>query len=660
MLYRVIFLCLVLFLPAAAQQRMQDFYGHGGMENFIEKEIISRTSSYTLNNTAYPGGVSFDVTYYKLDMNVTYSPAYLKAKVTIEGKSITGNFNSFFLDFTNDFNVDSVISGTESLQFNHTGDRLEIFLNDTLRANAKFSVDVYYRGTPVAKGLGSFVFDSHNGQPLIWTLSEPYGAKEWWPCKDTPGDKADSSDVWITCDSSLTGASNGILEDVITNAGGTKTYKWKSRYPISHYLISLAISNYTYYKDSFRYSETDSMPIEHYIYPEVFDSVKSQLDKTVPMLELFSSLYGEYPFINEKYGHAQFGRGGMEHQTITSLGNFSDGVIAHELAHQWFGDKITCKDWRHIWLNEGFATYSEGLYLEKTEGSYAYSEFMNYHIERAKQAVGSIYVQNLSEIYEILNGLRSYSKGAVVLHMLRGITGDSLFFRILKNYANDPLVSYNAAVTEDFQRSAENTTGTSLEYFFNQWIYGENFPKYYVDWNYASAGNSLYEINVNISQSDNTYPKYFTMPLQLKIKTSSADTTVTVFNDKQVQEFKFYIKGEPLEFLFDPSNLVIKDVLIKDPPGFLVPADFYLDQNYPNPFNGSTTLSFGLPERSFVKINVYDILGNLVITVLDIEMNAGHFNIHFNFSSIGIASGVYIVRLEAGKNYISKKLVLLK
>jgi hypothetical protein len=127
-----------------------------------------------------------------------------------------------------------------------------------------------------------------------------------------------------------------------------------------------------------------------------------------------------------------------------------------------------------------------------------------------------------------------------------------------------------------------------------------------------------------------------------------------------VQEFKFYVKGEPLEFLFDPSNLVIKDVLIKDPPGFLVPADFYLDQNYPNPFNGSTTLSFGLPERSFVKINVYDILGNLVITVLDTETNAGHFNIHFNFSSIGIASGVYIVRLEAGKNYISKKLVLLK
>jgi aminopeptidase N len=630
------------------------------MDSFIEKEISGRQSSFKLSKILYPGDSSFDVSYYKLDINVSYSPTNIKANVTVTGKSMEDNFNSFYLDFTSVLTVDSIISNGKALPFIHNDSKLHITLDETISAGSYFSVIVYYHGKPEVTGLGSFVFDSHNGMPVIWTLSEPYGAKDWWPCKDTPGDKADSSDVWITCDKTLTGVSNGILQQVAENNDGTHTYKWKNSYPISHYLISVTISNYIHYTTYYNYSPKDSMPIEHYIYPEVFDSLKSQLDKTASMIKVFSELFGEYPFIKEKYGHAQFSRGGMEHQTITSIGKFDDGVIVHELSHQWFGDKITCKDWKHIWLNEGFATFSEALYLEKTQGKDAYTDLANYHMERAKRAEGSVYVKNSSDYNQVLNGLRTYSKGCAVLHMLRGITGDSLFFKILRNYVSDSIVAYNAASTEDFQRVAEYTTGMTLDYFFNEWIYGENFPKYSVNWKYSSAGGDLYKVDISISQSGNTYPRFFTMPVQIKIITEKSDTLFTVFNNMQKQDFTIYIKGEPAGFQFDPNNVILKDISIYDPAGFLFPETFYLKQNYPNPFNSTTKISFGIPKRSYVQINIYDILGNRITSLLNQDMFAGRYNIDFNPHLFNMASGVYIIRLETENVKIAKKIILLK
>ena len=310
---------------------------------------------------------------------------------------------------------------------------------------------------------------------VIWTLSEPYGASDWFPCKDTPADKADSSDVWITVDKNLYGVSNGILIGIVKNPDNTSTYKWTNKYPIAQYLISLAISDYTIYKNYFKYSEKDSMPVINYIFPENLASYKANLDKVPNMLRVTSDYFGLYPFIKEKYGNAEMGwkgGGGMEHQTVSSMSNFSETVLVHELVHQWFGDKITCRDWQDIWLNEGFATYGEMLYAQKVYGDSAYNDFVTLEMARAKNAKGSIYVQDISSISEIFNGNRSYSKGGIVLHMLRGVVGDSIFFKILKTYSNDPLVAYGTAVTADFQRDAEAVYGEDLEYFFNEWIYG--------------------------------------------------------------------------------------------------------------------------------------------------------------------------------------------
>jgi aminopeptidase N len=623
---------------------------------YEQEKYFNHLDSKTIN---YPGDTSFDVTYYKLNLTVSYSPNYLIGEVTVSAKSVTENLTSVFLDLSNVLAVDSIISDNVSLSFSHAEDKVIITLEREYGLNEIFSIIIYYQGIPVTTGLGSFAFDSHDGHPSIWTLSQPYGARDWWPCKDTPADKADSVDIWITCPSDLIGVSNGVLIEETETGDGTKTYKWKHRYPIANYLISLAISNYTVYQDYFKF-DTDSMLVINYIYPERFDELKTRLDKTIPMLGLFSELFGEYPFINEKYGHAHFGRGGMEHQTISSMGIFTDNVIAHELAHQWFGNKVTCKDWENIWLNEGFATYSEGLYLEFTEGTAAFNSFLSFHLNRAKDAVGSIYVQDVSSINQIFNGNRSYSKGGMVLHMLRGVVGDETFSNIMRNYLNNPLLAYNVAVTEDFQRIAEETSGLPLDYFFNQWIYGENYPKYFVKWDFKESSRNEYQIDLAIEQSVNSYPLFFTMPVQIRISTNQKDTTVIVFNNAQSQKFNFRVVGEPVQLLFDPENYILKDVIIIDPPSFI--QSYHLAQNYPNPFNAGTQIEYKIPVMSFVELDVFNSLGEIVAILVYDEQPAGTYLMNFN--PVGLPSSVYFYRLraksDANRFDKTKKLIFMK
>jgi aminopeptidase N len=635
----------------------------------IEKE--NHLGIFKSKNIHYPGDSSFDVIYYKLNLAISYSPNYLTGEVTVSGKSLSNGLSSIFLDLSNVLTVDSVTTEYQTfpLTFSHSDDRITIQLPGTFNTNELFKVIVYYRGTPVATGLRSFVFDLHNGQPSIWTLSEPYGSSDWWPCKDTPADKADSSDVWITCSSDLIGVSNGKLIEVTNNGNGTTTYKWESRYPIANYLISLAISNFTVYEDYFKYpvnGKQDSMLVIHYIYPEIFQDVKPQLDKTITMLEIFSDIFGPYPFLKEKYGHASFGRGGMEHQTISSMGRFDDGVVSHELAHQWFGDKITCKDWENIWLNEGFATYSEGLYIERTSGKDAYNSFISIIMDRAKTANGSIYVEDISSISEIFSGERSYAKGGVVLHMLRGIIGDSLFVEVLRNYLADPELAYNVATTEDFRAVVERVTGSSFEYFFNEWIYGENYPKYSIDWNYTNLENNIYKVDFTLEQEVNTFPSFFTMPFQVKVSTTSRDTLVTFFNNQQIQSFSFNVRGEPLNFIFDPDNLILNDVFISDPLELI--NRFSLEQNFPNPFNAGTKIRFRTAERSLVTLKIYDVLGREVTTLVNEERPAGVHEVELQSAipqagQVGrqqLASGIYFYQLKADAKVDIKKMILLK
>ncbi|MCP5062292.1 MAG: T9SS type A sorting domain-containing protein [Ignavibacteriae bacterium] len=646
------------------------------------KEHCSLSKINHLNNLQktsklnYPGDNRYDVTYYKLDLNISYSARQIIGAVTVKAKSLENNLSEFFLDLQDHFIIDSVVSNGTSLINSLADGKLNITLNKNYNLDEEISLTVYYQGSPVSTGFGSFEFSNHNGRPIIWSLSEPYGASDWWPCKDTPADKADSSDVWITSDTQFVSVSNGKLMAVVENGNNTKTYKWKNHHPIAQYLISLAMTNYAVYKNYFKYSSEDSMEVIHYNYPEnLNENRKADLDKTVEMLDVFSELFGLYPFIDEKYGHAEFGWIGsaMEHQTISSMGTFKESTVAHELAHQWFGDKITCKDWQNIWLNEGFATYSESLWLEAKYGKEAYDNQIEIEMSGnpnatwnsyAKQAVGSLYVQDISSISQIFNGARSYAKGAVVLHMLRGIVGDDDFFNILKAYASDPELAYDVATTEDFQRVCEEVSGYDLNYFFSEWIYGEDYPNYLIDWTNNSNGNN-FQASLSVSQASHTNPSYFIMPVQVKISGAGKDTLVTFFNDANNQRFEIELSFEPISIEFDPNNWILKDVSNTTNLNTenTSPLEFSLSQNYPNPFNPSTTIKYSIPTEvteNFlsIQLTLYDILGKEVATLVNEKKNPGNYEIKFDASKL--SSGIYYYQLKAGQFLESRKMILLK
>ncbi|MEO8665271.1 MAG: T9SS type A sorting domain-containing protein, partial [Ignavibacteria bacterium] len=270
-----------------------------------------------------------------------------------------------------------------------------------------------------------------------------------------------------------------------------------------------------------------------------------------------------------------------------------------------------------------------------------YDEFIKLRMTDAKTAVGSIYVQDAASINQIFSGNRSYAKGCVVLHMLRGIVGDSAYFNIIRAYASDASIIYKTAVTEDFQNAAETVSGQNLDYFFNEWIYGENYPKYNVSWIVEDLTNGRYKASITITQNANTNPAYFTMPVQIKIFTQTGDTLVNVFNAAMSETFDFILESKPTDFEIDPDDLILKEIH----GGNAVPVNFILGQNYPNPFNPVTNISYQLGKPSSVKLIVYDILGQEVALLKNEKQREGNYTVEFTGQSL--ASGIYFYKLEA-------------
>lgn len=609
---------------------------------------------------AYPGDENVDAVYYRLNLSLNYSTKYLVGDAIVNLKA-KNSLSSCFLDLNSVLKVDSIKVAGKKISFTHANNRLDITLPQPLAAGQVVSLNIYYQGLPATSGFGSFSFGliNQNKSQAMWSLSEPYGSRDWFPCKDNPADKADSSDVWITAPSYFVSVSNGTLQNVVTNNNGTKTYRWKNRYPIAPYLISVACSNYTQYNNYFKYSATDSMLVSHYVQPDNLTATNKQnLSQTPVMLKVFSEKFGPYPFLKEKYGHAECGfSGGMEHQTCSSMGSYGQSLIAHELTHQWFGDKITCQSWEHIWLNEGFATYGEAVWQEYLGGKTAYNTFIQNQATRAKNATGSIFVQNVNSVSEIFNSSRTYAKGSMVLHMLRGIVGDDKFYQILRNYTASKL-AYGAATTEDFQSIAEATMGQKLDYFFKEWIYGTGFPTYRFGWTYEQKPNNTYRINLTIKQNErSTSPAFFTMPIPIQIKTPIQDTTVVVFNNQLEQFFNIDVKGLPNNITLDADNWILKSI---DTTPLITAIEDIPQENsfkvYPNPATEQFTVQFKLKLPARVNVKMIDLNGQVVrLLANDIFPVGTHI---IKTTLLNIPSGSYIIHYEKQGEVLTQKLVV--
>lgn len=529
------------------------------------KSEMQRYKSQMRHPSSVMADDQYDVTYYLLDVTITATPQYISGRVVMNAKMTAGTVDSIRLDLMRVLTVDSVfIDGTRAA-FRQDAESFIIHLNRTYSAGENFSAEIFYQGVPGSSGFGSFEFSTHGSPavPWIWSLSEPDGAKDWWPCKDHPSDKADSADVIVTCDAQFKVGSNGRLVSVVDNGNGTKTHHWHESYPITTYLISVAISNYSEVDYWFKYSPADSMPVINYVLPEHVASAQTNLPKIVNMIGIYSNLFGLYPFINEKYGHSDFGwGGGMEHQTMTSVISYDEYLIVHELAHQWFGDMITCRTWPDIWLNEGFATYCEALYAEQRYGKTSYWSQINSDGVGALNAVGTISVADTADVNYLFDGNLVYSKGAFVLHMLRHVIGDSAFFHSMAAYAGDARLRFSTASTQDFRSVCESVSGMDLGWFFNEWIHGENYPRYSMTCTaVTNAAGTSCAVSSTISQSTGTSnPSLFTMPVDLRYTATGWDTTVTFRDTVQNQIFTVTLPFTPKKIQIDAGNWILKAI----------------------------------------------------------------------------------------------------
>ncbi len=550
----IVFLTLLISGTLFGQEEQS-----GYDKSFVRHELYRYKSSFQRTAQSTAADERFDVTYYKLDIRLTTSPNYLRGSVTMNAASRVNGLAAITLDLMSSMSIDSIRIGGLAAAFLQHASSFDVTLDRTYNSGEMISINIFYEGIPGSSGFGSFEFSSHSATPWVWSLSEPYGAKDWWPCKDHPADKADSADILVRCDTAYRVGSNGKLISVTNHGDGTHTYHWQERYPISTYLVSVAVTNYAAFSNWFKYTPTDSMEVLNYVLPEHLASAQANLPLVVGMLHIYSDLFGLYPFIQEKYGHSEFGwGGGMEHQTMTSLGGFSEGLTAHELAHQWFGDMITCRTWPDIWLNEGFATYCEILYREQKYGTGAYWGGVAGVKASARAAVGTLSIVDTANIGVLFGWNLVYAKGATVLHMLRHVLGDSVFFKSMYDYAHHPSYRFGTASTADFRSMCESTSGKDLTYFFNEWVYGQNYPHYRYGWTSQST-DSGYAMSLDVRQTTGTSnPSFFTMPIDFKILSTGWDTTVTLFNNSSPQAFSLTVSHKPLSIQLDAQGWILQ------------------------------------------------------------------------------------------------------
>ncbi len=497
--HRIVFIVSWLSLKMATAQHLP---ANLMAENWQQELIKAEQLQFSSLQKNSPG------THVPDNYNLVYERLQFRLDPNID--SISGSIDFYFypgiifrnmiFDCSDSLTVDSVIYHNQPMAFSRdTPDILNIQFPQAITNGILDSIKIVYHGSPLhGPGFGAFVQSTHAGHGIIWTLSEPYGAKNWMPCKQSLNDKIDSLDIFITCPDSFSTASNGILVHQ-THLGNKAIYHWKHRYPIATYLIALACTNYSQYYDYYKNMDGDTLPIMNLVYPEYESVFREGSARMLPVMKFYEEKFGVYPFTKEKYGHAQFGwGGGMEHQTHTFVAGYNYGLLNHELAHQWFGDKVTCPSWSQIWLNESFATYCAALADLYVAHDTATWEAFKYKavVDVLDHENGSVFVYDTTDVARIFSGRFSYGKGAMVLHQLRTLMGDEKFFRAIKNYLEDASCEYKFGSTKLLQQYFELQYGSSLETYFQQWIYEKDYPNYDIKW----WQNENWEVVIQVQQ----------------------------------------------------------------------------------------------------------------------------------------------------------------
>ncbi|MEO6329003.1 MAG: M1 family aminopeptidase [Ginsengibacter sp.] len=646
MLTRLIFI-LLLFSSAYAQKN--DYIEE--VNSIVLNEMANRQR--LMHSAIYNSPASadnFDVKYYRCEWEIDPALRFIKGKVTVYYVIVTST-NSISFDLMDPLIADSIKQRNIVLPKLQSSNILRVNFSGNIPPGTLDSITIFYNGIPPTTGFGSFIQSTHAGVPILWTLSEPYGSRDWWPCKNGLDDKADSIDIFLTHPSQYKAASNGLLQSETTSGTNTVTH-WKHRYPIASYLVCFAVTNYTVFNNTVQLGDI-TLPMQTFCYPENLALFQANTPLVLDAMQLYNSMFGEYPFIKEKYGHVQFGwGGGQEHQTSTFIVRPDESLMAHELAHQWFGDKITCASWKDIWLNEGFATHLASIYMEKKYPAGISSARKNEIAEITSLPGGSVSVDDTTNVYRIFDGRLSYRKGSHLLYMLRWMLGDEIFFKGAQQYLSDPSIKYGFARTADLKRNLEDVSKKDLTKFFNDWVYGQGYPSYNVAW--SQAGSDYVKIKMNQTTSHPSV-SFFEMPVALEFKNATQQKTIVIDNRSNNEVFFKNIGFVADTVLIDPEYwLISKDNVSKKVTDNINGQNIL--QIFPNPAKNQLFVYL----RNFVGVNatigLYNSAGQLMYKKKISLYNNSCFK---EIETTNYSSGIYFIKVQSGNKIIAAKKVVI-
>jgi aminopeptidase N len=529
--------------------------------------------------THLPPVRTYDVLHHLIRTRFEVADKTVIGDETITLKPLNEGFSSFALD-ASDMQIESVTYSESNapLKFSQPPDKLLIELDRAYGPADSLSLRIQYRAKP-RRGL--FFIAARQSEALtkpaqIWTQGEPEDNHHWFPCYDYPDDKA-TTEQYITTGAGEIAISNGVLLETKTNADGTCTFHWAMRQPHSTYLTSLVVGDYVKLTDAYK-----NIPLEYYTYRGTEKTALRAFSATPAMMELFTNLLNyEYPYNRYAQTIVQaFFFGGMENITATTHADseilYSTGaasmeatedLISHELSHSWFGDLVTCKSWKHLWLNEGFATFFEAVFKEHKEGRDAYLRAMRenerlYLFEDQLRYRRPIVYDRYRSATDLFDATL-YQKGGFILHMLREMVGDEIFWKALNRYLNE--FKYQSVETADLQRVFEQTSGKCLDWFFDQWVYKAGFPELRVRYTYNRLQRLLTLTVTQTQTPDSVTPAVFRLPVEIEITTAKGARTEAVEINARTQRFNFKLDGKPLMIRFDKRSSILKKLDFPEP-----------------------------------------------------------------------------------------------
>lgn len=584
-----------------------------------------------------PGTNVYDVRYVHLDLELERSSNAVAGTVSTTAMALQP-LNQYIVELHSNLSISNVSINGQGVPYQRNGNVVTATLPNSIPQGQTFMASITYAGTPPNGGFFNGLSNGSSpswGNQVTWSLSQPYSARDWWPVKQSLTDKIDSCRIWISTSNQNKAGSNGLLESITPLSNNRHRYEWVHRHPIDYYLLSVSVSTYVEYAITAYPVNSPPVYILNYIYdnPGTLPNFQADIDETVDMMEEFSELFGPYPFADEKYGHcmAPFS-GGMEHQTMTTQGFFNRDLTAHELGHQWFGDHVTCSYWREIWLNEGFASYSEYLFREQIQNGNALGWMNATHTNVMSSPGGSVNVPDTTDVSRMFSGRLTYDKGAAILHTLRSIiNNDSLFFSGLRLY----LQTYggSTASVPQFKALMENHSGLNFSDFFQEWYYGEGFPTFSIE--YLHLNDTLW-LSVSQTTSVPTSVPFFHVPLELRVQRPSGDTVVRMNLTQPTSTAIVPCTGSLTGLVIDPNQWLINQDGSITMNGSLSMTEWKNAlQPYPNPTTDRLWLT-GLEE-------------NLPYTILDASGRArqkGLWNTAQGITTKTLSSGVYFLQIH--------------